>query len=71
VVPRGEVERGRLADARDLDRVVVGEAVRRVFGRRIRNAVEQLLAPRLRGRELLFQLLQLGLDPVQLLDLLG
>ena len=58
---------GALLDGRS---IAVREAVGRVLRRWIRNPVEQLLAPRLRGRELVFEQLQLRLDPVQLLDLL-
>src|SRR5256885_10054314 len=53
----GEVERRRLAHALDLHRILVGEAVRRVLGRRVRNPREELAAPRLRRGQLLLELL--------------
>ena len=61
----------RLADAPQLDRVVVREAVGRARVGRGRHAIEQLSAPALRGGELLLDLLELRLDALELLDLLG
>ena len=66
-----EVERRRLADAPNLDRVVVREAVGRVLGRRVRHQREQLAARRLGGRQALLERLQLGLHLLELRELLG
>jgi hypothetical protein len=71
VVAGLEGERGRVADAPDLLRVVVREAVGRARVRRRRDAVEELDAPPLGGRQLLLHALELGLHGLQLLDLLG
>ena len=71
MVLRGEVERGRLPDPGDLDRIVVREAVGRVGGRRVRDPREQLAPGRLGGCEPHLQLLELRLHPLELLQLLG
>ena len=62
VVARLEGERRRLADAAELDGVLVGEAVRSARVGRRRDAFEQLGAAPLRGGECLLDLLELGLD---------
>jgi len=64
-----EIEGRRLADAADLHRVLIGEAVGCVLGRRVRYAVEQLLAPRLCPAQLFLQSLQLDLDLLELGEL--
>ena len=66
-----EVEARRLAPAADLDRVLVGLAVRRRHVRRVGDAVEDLLPARLGLAELLLQALQLALEPLELGELLG
>src|SRR5688572_12383279 len=71
VVARLEGERRRVADAPELDGVVVREAVGGTRVRGCRNAVEQLGAPALGGCEILLELLELGLHAPELLDLLG
>ena len=71
VVARLEGERRRLADAAQLDGVLVREAVRGARIGRRGNALEELGAALLGGGQLLLDLLQLGLDAFQLLDLLG
>ena len=63
-------ERRRLAEAADLDGVVLGVAVRSRGVRRVRDERERLLAGRLGGGELLLRRPQLLLHPLQLLELL-
>ena len=60
-----------LADAADLDRVLLADAVRNRRIRRVRDAERQLVSGRLGGGELLLRRLQLLLDLLQLLELLG
>ena len=71
VILRREPERRRLADARDLDGVLVREPVGRVLGGRVRDPREQLGTRRLGRRELRLELLQLDLHLLELLQLLG
>jgi hypothetical protein len=69
VVAGLERELGDLADAAQLDGVVLGLAVRDVRVRRVRDAVPPVAALLLRLGELGVELLQLGLEPARLLDL--
>ena len=62
---------GRLAEAADLDGVVLGVAVGRGLVRRVRDERERLVAGGLGGGELLLGRPQLLLHPLQLLELLG
>src|SRR5829696_1420788 len=71
VVARLEVERGRLADAPDLDGVLLVEAVGRGRVRRVRDAVEQLVPATLGLREFALERGQLRLHVLELLELLG
>src|SRR5882724_11948463 len=71
VVLDGKVERRRIAPAADLHGVVLSFSVGRRLVRWVRDPVEQLLAPAFGRRELLLQRLQLGLDALELLELLG
>jgi hypothetical protein len=61
----------RLADAPQLDGVLLRKPVRRGGVRRVRDPVEELSAPALRLAELRFDALELRLDALELLDLLG
>src|SRR5262249_58929293 len=69
VIASREVERRRLADAANLDRIVLGQPVGRRLVGWIRDTVEQLLAPRLRRRQPLLEPLQLLLDALELREL--
>ena len=71
VVARLEGEGRRLADAAELDGVLVGEPVGRARVGRRGDPLEQLGAALLGGRERLLDLLELRLHALQLLDLLG
>ena len=70
MVARREIERRRLADPADLDRILLRFAVGRLVARRIRNAIEELLPTAFGRRQLLFQRLQLCFDCLELGQLL-
>ena len=71
MVLHGKVERRGLADAPDLDRVLLREPVGRGHVRRVRHAVEERLPCRLGLTELVLEPLEVDLDLLQLLELLG
>ena len=71
VVLHRKVERRGLADAPDLDRVLLREPVGRGHVRRVRHAVEERLPCRLGLTELVLEPLEVDLDLLQLLELLG
>src|SRR5581483_2031308 len=71
VVARGKVERRRIADDAHDDRIVLGEAVRRLVVGRVGYELQDRLPPCLRLLELLLEPLQLRLHPLELRELLG
>ena len=71
MVARLEAERRRLTDPPELDRVVLGQPVRNRRVGRVRDAVQQLLPPLRRLLVLGLDLLELRLQLLQLLELLG
>jgi hypothetical protein len=71
VVLHGEVEGWRLADATDLDGILLREAVRGRDVGRVRHAVEELLPCLLGSRELPLEAAQIHLHLLELLELLG